>query len=72
MLIWGSVIVKVFELVGFFVQKWAKDQKTKEEWARLTDQARSKYNSQGADDSAQIKRDYDELQDDLRNGRNKL
>jgi len=68
----GQIVVKAMELVSFFLGLWGKNEQEKEEWKRLTEEARQKYNRQGSSESSQIKKDYDELQQDIKDGKWKV
>jgi hypothetical protein len=68
----GSIIVLILQLISSGVSLWAKDQKTKDEWAAAVKRARDKYNSEGAGQPAEMKKDYDDLQKDLKDGKYKI
>jgi hypothetical protein len=71
-MLWGQIVVKAMELVSFFLNRWGKNEAQKEDWKRLTEEARQKYNRQGSSESSQIKKDYDELQQDIKDGKWKV
>jgi hypothetical protein len=71
-MLWGQIVVKAMELVSFFLGLWGKNEQKKEEWQRLIEQARQKYNRQGSSESSQIKKDYDELQQEIKDGKWKV
>ena len=68
----GQVFVKLLELGLVLVNKWAKDQKTRDEWERLVNEARRTYNQKGATEASDLKRDYDEIKKDLKDGNFRL
>ena len=68
----GSIIVLLLKLISSGVSLWAKDQKTKDEWAAAVKRAQERYNSEGAGQASTMKKDYDDLQKDLKNGKYKI
>jgi hypothetical protein len=64
--------VRLLELALYFVEKWSKDEKLKEKMRADVEEARKTYATKGQAEPSRIKKDYDELQDDLRNGKWKV
>jgi hypothetical protein len=68
MVIW----IKALELLLYFVNKWSKDEQLKAKLAADILEARKKYYAGGSGEASKIKQDYDQLQDDLKNGKWKV
>ena len=68
----GQITILFLQLINAFVSMWSKDQKIKDDWAAALKRAKDNYNSVGAGQSSEMKKDYDDLQKELKEGKHKL
>jgi hypothetical protein len=62
----------VFGIITFILNKVSKNDQLKADWAKLVETNVKRYNEKQATESIQIKKDYDELDNDLSKGKYKL
>lgn len=69
---WSPLVLRLLDLIMWFVDKWAETEATKAKWKAAVDAAREQYRQNGTYDIPAMKREYDQLQKDLRAGKWKV